>query len=257
MDTIRVESIRQRVERVLSSPPDRLDSASLIIHDSYKFGLLTEEEKVFLCNIVQQYHNSPRPEERELARQAMGLLVSCHLRLVINMAKRFASQQLPLEDLVQAGCMGVMTAVLRFSPERNAKVTTWIVWWVRQRMQVMLSQYLRRTKSKKQDYPTIISLDEESEYESIENIAEEEEEDDDDDGFGQLAGEKLRAMIADLPPSEAVALCLRYGIGCNGYSYEEIARAMRVSRETARVLVQRAIARLRHPRRKRVLSKFV
>lgn len=246
MDISTVEAIRRRVEVVPSSLPERLDSVSQIDYYSRRFRQLTREEKSFLCEVVRKCSNSPEPEEREAARQAMELLIACHLRLVMSWAKKYACPQVPLEDLVQAGCMGLMTAVERYSPERGTELTTYASWWIRRRIQLLLSQHLSQPNNSP-TLPAIISLDEE--YDS------EKEPVDSDIGIG-LAVEELREMIAGLPSREAVALCLRYGIGCQGYSYEEIARAMRVSRETARSLVRRAIARLRHPRRRRILGRY-
>ena len=55
-------------------------------------------------------------------------------------------------------------------------------------------------------------------------------------------GERLREAIAELPPPEARAFCLRY---FSEMSYREVARALNIKTSAAGVLLHRAKAKLR------------
>ena len=81
-------------------------------------------------------------EERDLVlRSAAGdpdaerKLVSCHLRLVVGLARRYGRLGLPENDLVQEGAVGLIQAVRRFDPDRDVRFSTYAAWWVRAAIQ--------------------------------------------------------------------------------------------------------------------------
>ena len=61
-------------------------------------------------------------------------LVKSHKPLVLNMASKFARYGVDIEDLVQEGNLGLITAASKFEPERGFRFSTYAYWWVRQRM---------------------------------------------------------------------------------------------------------------------------
>jgi RNA polymerase sigma-32 factor len=81
--------------------------------------------------------------ERALARRwrderderALHELITAYLRLVVAMASRFRHYGLPMSDLVQEGCVGLMQAAARFEPEREVRFSTYATWWIRSAMQ--------------------------------------------------------------------------------------------------------------------------
>jgi RNA polymerase sigma-32 factor len=81
--------------------------------------------------------------ERHLARRwreagderALHELITAYLRLVVAMASRFRHYGLPVSDLVQEGCVGLMQAAARFEPEREVRFSTYASWWIRSAMQ--------------------------------------------------------------------------------------------------------------------------
>src|SRR5947209_718099 len=78
----------------------------------------------YLCEIGRYELLSPE-QEKELARRAVSgdraafeRLVQANLRLVVSVARRYASASAELLDLIQEGNMGLVRAVRKFDPER-------------------------------------------------------------------------------------------------------------------------------------------
>lgn len=57
--------------------------------------------------------------------------VLANIGLVFKIAGRFRNRGLPLHDLVQDGCLGLMRAVDMFDPDRGFRFSTYAVWWIR------------------------------------------------------------------------------------------------------------------------------
>lgn len=107
-----------------------------------------------------------REEENELARRAqagdqaaLDKLVRSNLRFVVSVAKKYRSQGVPLEDLINDGNLGLVRAAHRFDPDRGFKFISYAVWWVRQAILHSLSQHSRlvRLPLNKAGYVTRIS----------------------------------------------------------------------------------------------------
>lgn len=90
-------------------------------------------------------------------------LVEANMRLVINIARGYRSRQIPLEDLIQEGAIGLMQAVERFDPDRGFRFSTYATHWVRQaigraidnksksiRLPAHVAQSLRRVEKERQ-----------------------------------------------------------------------------------------------------------
>ncbi len=63
------------------------------------------------------------------------------------MAGRFRRYDVPYEDLIQQGMLGLMRAAEKFDPENGARFSTYAAWWIRASMQdfVMRNWSLVRT----------------------------------------------------------------------------------------------------------------
>jgi len=79
-------------------------------------------------------------EEYELGKQiveendpwAREVLVRSNLRLVVNIAKKYAGRGMSLGDLIEEGNLGLIKAVDYFDPERGTRFSTYAAWWIKQ-----------------------------------------------------------------------------------------------------------------------------
>ncbi|MDP6775328.1 MAG: RNA polymerase sigma factor RpoD/SigA [Candidatus Latescibacteria bacterium] len=92
----------------------------------------------YLSDVAQSQPLSAE-RERTLASRirqgdgnARNELVEANLRFVITMALKYQGRGVPLEDLVNVGNIGLITAAERFDGTRGFKFISYAVWWVRQ-----------------------------------------------------------------------------------------------------------------------------
>ena len=65
-------------------------------------------------------------------RFAKEQLVRANLRFVVNVAKKYQNQGLPLPDLISEGNIGLMNAIEKFDVERGYHFISYAVWWIKQ-----------------------------------------------------------------------------------------------------------------------------
>ena len=78
-------------------------------------------------------------EERDLARKFRAggsarsghSLVTANLRFVVKVAYEYRSYGFRMADLVQEGNIGLMRAVQKFDPEKEIRLISYAVWWIR------------------------------------------------------------------------------------------------------------------------------
>jgi RNA polymerase primary sigma factor len=99
---------------------------------------------------INRYPLLSAEEEVDLARKAKGgdlearkRLIVANLRLVITIARSFASYGVPFLDLVEEGNLGLIKAVGKFDPERGFRFSTYASWWIRQAIIRAISDYSR------------------------------------------------------------------------------------------------------------------
>ncbi|MDP6531813.1 MAG: RNA polymerase sigma factor RpoH [Arenicellales bacterium] len=95
-----------------------------------------------LANYLRLVNEAPllsAQEEKRLARayrdeddlDAARQLVFSHLRYVVSVARGFTGYGLPLDDLIQEGNVGLMKAVKRFDHERDVRLVSFAVHWIK------------------------------------------------------------------------------------------------------------------------------
>jgi RNA polymerase nonessential primary-like sigma factor len=83
-----------------------------------------------LLSAAEEYALTSRVKQGDFeARQRM---IECNLRLVVNIAKRYANRGMALLDLIEEGNLGLIHALEKFDPERGFRFSTYATWWIRQ-----------------------------------------------------------------------------------------------------------------------------
>ena len=101
-----------------------------------------DEDKDVLSIYLKEINRIPmisHEEEYELAlkakqgdKRAREKLINSNLRFVVTVAKKYQGQGLPLEDLINEGNIGLLTAIEKFEPEKGYHFISYAVWWIRQ-----------------------------------------------------------------------------------------------------------------------------
>ena len=114
-------------------------SKARMINDGSDYGY---EDENILSLYLKEINRIPllsREEEVEIATRAAAgdelakkRLVEANLRFVVNVAKKYQNQGIPLSDLINEGNIGLMNAIERYEVDKGYHFISYAVWWIRQ-----------------------------------------------------------------------------------------------------------------------------
>lgn len=110
----------------IDKPAPDLDSLKLYLADISRYPLLKAEEEISLGKNIQE---GSTPHIRQSARKRM---IISNLRLVVKIARAYNSRGVPIQDLIEEGNIGLITAVDRFDYKRGFRFSTYGSWWIKQ-----------------------------------------------------------------------------------------------------------------------------
>ena len=141
-------------KQVLTGDNPLLDS---YFKDLSKYEILTRERERELVTQFRKWRDNSRAGEgtRKNGEIARELLIGSVLRLVIKIANEYSHCSMSLEDLVNEGNIGLMTAVEKFDPERKVRLSTYASYWIRQGIHRSLENQSRTIRLPAHTYPMV------------------------------------------------------------------------------------------------------
>lgn len=97
------------------------DSLNIYLRDIAKEEMITVDQEEELARRIKQGDT-----------EARNKLVRANLRFVVSVAKQSPTKGLSLEDLINEGNIGLITAAERFDETKGFKFISYAVWWIRQ-----------------------------------------------------------------------------------------------------------------------------
>ena len=250
-----------------------------------KVDLITAEEEVELAQKIRAGDTN-----------ALDKLTKANLRFVVSVAKQYQNQGLTLPDLINEGNLGLIKAAKRFDETRGFKFISYAVWWIRQsivrlplnkigsinkinKMYAFLEQANERVPSAEEIAKELdmtvsdvkesmknsgrhVSMDAplvEGEDSNLYDVLRSGESPNPD---RNLLHESLRTEIEraleTLTPREADVVRLYFGLGeKHAMTLEEIGETFDLTRERVRQIKEKAIRRLKHTSRSRILKTYL
>ncbi|NLK50008.1 MAG: RNA polymerase sigma factor RpoD/SigA [Candidatus Cloacimonetes bacterium] len=119
-----------------------------------RFRGTIKKESVFADKALQNYLRDiskfkalSREEERELGiraqkgdQEAINRLAQANLKFVVKIAARYQNRGLSLSELISEGNIGLIKAIERFDPEKDIKLISYAIWWIKQRIMLAVSE---------------------------------------------------------------------------------------------------------------------
>jgi RNA polymerase primary sigma factor len=269
---------------------------SMYLKEINKVPLLTREEE-----------DTAAREAAKGSQAAQHTLINANLRFVVNVAKKYQGQGLPLSDLISEGNIGLINAIERYDVDKGYHFISYAVWWIRQSILKAICEKSRMIrlplnranelvqieKAKKcvhengngdseiteiarllamqpdhvadlinisrdlvslenpvyneKDSSTLGDFIEDENYASPEKYA-----------TDAALQEDIETVLNTLNPKEADIIRCRFGLGERvPMSLKEVGDHFNLTKERIRQIEKKALRRLQHPTRTRVLESYV
>lgn len=96
---------------------------------------------------ISKYKALPRELEQEYAvkakagdKDALNKLIQSNLKFVVKIATRYQNRGLTLSELISEGNIGLIKAIEKFDPDKDIKLISYAIWWIKQRIMLAISE---------------------------------------------------------------------------------------------------------------------
>ena len=135
-DLLSDEMIRELAEQIASGGDDAQKVlVDELLNISVQTDTLPDTEKAGLVRRIEIADAE--------ARRSRDELVQANLRLVISIAVKYQGHNVPLEDLIQEGNIGLIKAASKFDYRKGFKFSTYAIWWIKQAIMRTLDNFSR------------------------------------------------------------------------------------------------------------------
>jgi RNA polymerase primary sigma factor len=293
MTATKVRKTKNRVESFCSDE----NVLSMYLGEINRIPLLTREEE-----------NTAARAAARGDKKARDTLVNANLRFVVNVAKKYQGQGLPLADLISEGNIGLLNAVERYDVEKGYHFISYAVWWIRQAVlkaiceksrmirlplnranELVQIEKARKVSQENQsaegeirEIARLCRMDSDHvadllnisrELVSLDNpvytadkdssnlgdfIEDEQYRSPDQTAVEGALQDDIELVLDTLNEKEADIIRYRYGLGNRvPMSLKEIGDHFNLTKERIRQIEKKALKRLQHPSRQRILESYV
>ena len=238
----------------MSSPRLSLEQTITFLHSAQAFYALSDLQH----SLSDSFGRLPSFEEWAIAaslsqaalqRQlqqgqfAQDRLFETHMGLIHKAALAFARPGIERDDLVQAGCIGLMRAIRKFTEGAGRTFATYAYWWIRDSVsqEAYRNDCLRIPDRFAKSSAEGTELRQATRYaleaDCIQQLS--------INDLSALDYEGVHAAVQRLEPRLQFVLASRYGFHGSSLPYRAIAQQLGVSTESARRLHQQALRQLK------------
>ena len=268
---------------IYSDSSNTSNAMKMYLKEIEEYPMLSAKEEVELAKAII-----------DSSEEAKEKFINANYRLVVSIAKRYRKESVDMLDLIQAGNIGLIKAVEKYDYKKGFKFSTYATWWIKQSITRYIDDCENFVKRKKQELANVLqrepSMEElaevcELEVDKVLDILKRDKnivsldtpikEDEDsslvefipsDAHFGDVViheveqnnlREKIDEVLTDLSDQEQQVLRMRFGLDDDTpKTLEEIGKVFGVTRERIRQIEAKAIRKLRHPSRLKLLKNF-
>ena len=225
------------------------ESASLdkYLQEIGKEELITVEEEVELAQRIKKGD-----------QEALEKLTKANLRFVVSVAKQYQNQGLSLPDLINEGNLGLIKAAEKFDETRGFKFISYAVWWIRQSILQALAEQSRIVRLPLNQVGSVDAPFADGEDNSLLDVLVNPDSPNADRGLiSESLSTEVDRALETLTERERDIIKYFFGIGCSEMTLEEIGEKFDLTRERVRQIKEKAIRRLRHSSRSKLLKSYL